>query len=143
MSEDQSYEYYLDLPLDTGEMLRVRDSLENMIWEIAQQEEVAETFREANFTIKVGKPFPDGGIVLAFLVGFVANKVADKVVDKAMDAAIDKASNAWKTKVLPELQRKLQRLYGKKARLIAKEKGVVNPTEEKENVTNTTEGQGN
>lgn len=103
--------YYINLPLD--EALEIRDSLEDAIWEIARQNDVEETLREAKFDIKIGQPAVEAGVAITVVVTYLATKLVDKVTDKALDKAID---TIWSKIILPKLRRR----FGKKA-LVEKE----------------------
>ena len=115
--EGKRQEYVINLPF--REALKVREELDEAVWEIARQEGVEETLKEANFQVQIGETAFDPHAIIVFIASlspivssaaYVAKKVLDKATDKAMDKATDKALDeawkAWETKVLPALKKK-------------------------------------
>ena len=115
-----SHAYFIQLPI--AQAIELRDELKTTVWEIAQQEGVEETLREAQFDIQAGKTAIDPNTIITVIVTFVGTKVASSVTDKILE----KAWEAWETKILPPLKQK----FGKTALVDKDERKDSETTEE-------------
>src|SRR6266568_6110540 len=114
----ESLHYYLDLPLDMGLVLSVRNNLKNMIWEIAREEGVQKTLQESEFSVTVEEPAPEVGIFIEIVMTYIAMKAIDKAIDRGLDNAFDKAGELVKTRIVPRLREQLRDHFGRNAHLI-------------------------
>lgn len=99
-AEERSHEYFIHLPIN--EAIAVRNELESSVWEIAKQEGVEDTLREAHFDVRVGKPAIDVNTIITVVVTYIGLKTLDNTYDKLYDKAWD----AWVEKVWPALKKK-------------------------------------
>lgn len=99
-AEERSHEYFIQLPIN--EAIEVRDELESAIWEIARQEGVEDTLKEAHFDVRIGKPAIDINTVITVIITYIGLRTLDNTYDKLYD----KAWNAWVEKVWPGLKQK-------------------------------------
>jgi hypothetical protein len=132
----ESLHYFLDLPLNMGLVLAVRNNIKNMIWKIANEEGIQKILQDSEFSVAVEEPAPDIPIIIEIVMTYLAMKAIDKATDRGLDKAYDEIGELVKTKIVHRLREQLRELFGRNARLIdagGKEEGEEHIKKESKN----------
>jgi hypothetical protein len=99
-AEKRDYAYFIQLPIE--EAAEVSDQLEEIIWLIAEEENVDQTLRDADFDLRIGKTIVDPHTMITVIVHLAGSTIASKV----SSVLVDEAWKAWTAKILPRLKEK-------------------------------------
>lgn len=97
--------YYIDLPVEQA--IEIQTQLDATIWAIAQEEQVEDILRNADFRVIVGQPALDPGTLITVVVTYVGTKIVDKTLDGAIDWTAKTTIELWEKLILPKLRKRL------------------------------------